>query len=151
MPILASAFPGLTAKHRAALAWFADREGQEIGWPEPQDGLFLLNKAKGIHKPKGWDYALSVRQSLGSPYADGDPETNVDGGWTYSYFQEGLDPATRDKDFTNRALMRNRADKIPVAVVRQIRSKPHGRYMVLGLANVVGWNEGYFELQHYRI
>lgn len=60
---------GLSKAHRAALEWFDERTGQEIGWPEPLDGLFLLNKAKGIHKPSGWQHALSIRQSLDSPYA----------------------------------------------------------------------------------
>lgn len=149
MPLRASAFLELPPEHRAALSWFADREGQEIGWPDPLNGLFLMNKAKGIHKPKGWLYALSVRQSLESPYDDRDPETSSDGSWVYRYFQEGTDPARRDKDFTNRALMHNQADNVPVAVVRQTKRKPGGRYLVLGLANVVGWNEGHFELRRY--
>ncbi len=140
----------LSEPHRAALTWFADREGQQIDWPTPLDGVFLLNKAKGIHKPKGWDHALSVRQTLDGPYADSDIAERGDGDWSYDYFQEGKDPAKRDKDFTNRAMMRNIADGVPVAVVRQLRSKPKARYLVLGLASVVSWKDGYFTLRRYR-
>jgi putative restriction endonuclease len=143
--------PGIALKHREALEWFDARAGQEISWPEPLDGLFLLNKAKGIHKPAGWAHALSVRQSLDSPYPDSDIVELDDGGWSYSYYQEGPDPAARDQDFTNRALMRNLEDGVPVAEVRQVRRKPGARYRVLGLAEVSGWENGYFKLRRYRL
>jgi putative restriction endonuclease len=53
----------LSAPHRTALDWFLRRQGQEEPWPEPlPDGSFLANRAKDIHKPRGLDYALSVRQ-----------------------------------------------------------------------------------------
>ncbi|MFC3579225.1 HNH endonuclease signature motif containing protein [Sphingomonas hylomeconis] len=144
------ALAGLDGTHREALNWFAERAGQQIDWPKPLNGLFLLNKAKGIHKPAAWKHALSVRQTLNSPYADSEIAQLGDGDWTYDYFQEGPDPAARDKDFTNRALMRNIEDGVPVAVVRQIRSKPGARYLVLGLASVVSWKDGYFHLRRYR-
>lgn len=73
-----------------------------------------------------------------------------DGDWSYRYFQEGKDPAERDKDFTNKALMRNLEEGVPVGVVRQVRRKPNGRYRVMGLARVVAWKDGYFELQRYQ-
>lgn len=139
----------LDEAHRQALDWFATRTGHEIDWPKPLDGLFLLNKAKGIHKPAGWQYALSLRQVLDGPYADGEIAEFGDGNWSYDYYQEGADPAARDQDFTNRALMRNIEDGVPVAVVRQVRRKP-ARYHVLGLARVVGWKDGYFQLRGHR-
>jgi putative restriction endonuclease len=140
----------LSDEHRAALAWFRDRQGQEIGWPEPLNGLFLVNKAKGIHKPAGWDHALSVRISIGSAYADGEIDEGADGSWSLDYFQEGNDPAKRDEKFTNCALMRNIDDRIPVAVLRQVNSKPLSRYRVTGLARVVGWRDGYFRLESFN-
>jgi putative restriction endonuclease len=137
----------LSPAHRVALSWFADREDQQIAWPEPLEGLYLLNKAKGIHKPAGWTHALSVRQSLGSPYADKPVVSLSDGSWTYDYFQEGNDPNNRDDDFTNRALMQNMKDNVPVAVVRQVKAKPSPRYLVMGLAYVESWDSGYFRLR----
>ena len=132
--------------HHAALQWFAEREGQEITWPDPLGEVFLLNKAKGIHKPAGWKYALSVRQSLGGPYSDKEVISEPGGSWTYDYFQEGGDPEKRDNDFTNVALMHNLADGVPVAVVHQIKSKPQPRYKVIGIARVADWKDGYFKL-----
>jgi putative restriction endonuclease len=144
------ALAGLDGAHREALSWFAERAGQQIDWTKPLNGLFLLNRAKGIHKPAGWKHALSVRQTLNGPYADSEIAQMGDGDWTYDYFQEGPDPAARDTYFTNRALMRNIEDGVPVAVLRQLRSKPTARYLVLGLASVVGWNDGFFQLRRYR-
>lgn len=138
----------LSDQHRIALVWFHDRAGQEISWPQPLDnGFFLMNKAKGIHKPVGWSHALSIRQSLGGPYSDRDVDILPDGTWRYEYFQEGQDPQKRDADYTNRALLRNLADGIPVAVVRQVKQKPGSRYKVLGLALVEDWIDGYFRLR----
>jgi putative restriction endonuclease len=62
-------------------------------------------KAKGIYKPKELAYAVSIRINLGSPYADGVPVPTSGGGWLLSYHQEGTDPAERDKQYTNRALI----------------------------------------------
>jgi putative restriction endonuclease len=66
--------------HRAALQWFQQRRGDKIGWPEPMaDGVFLVNRPKGIHKPASWRYTLSVRQALGGSYPDREPEKIRDG------------------------------------------------------------------------
>lgn len=138
----------LAPSHRAVLQWFQTFEGQEVEWPKPlPDGTFIVNKAKGIHKPKGIDYAVSVRQSLNSPYADHEPIVEPDRSWTYRYFQEQLDPAERDNQFTNRALVACMKDGVPVGVLRQVKPKPQPRYRVLGLAFVTNWRDGYFELK----
>jgi len=92
--------------------------------------MFLVNKAKGIHKPAGSPYALSIRQSLNGPYPDRDPIVKADGSWTYQYFQEKPDPAKRDSMYTNVALLACQRDEIPVAVIRQVKAKPNSRYKV---------------------
>ncbi|SAK74302.1 hypothetical protein AWB82_04645 [Caballeronia glebae] len=151
MASLKTTLARLAPSHRAALQWFQDFAGQEVDWPKPlPDGTFIVNKAKGIHKPKGIDYAVSVRQSLNSPYADHEPITRFDGSWTYRYFQEQRDPAERDSQFTNRALMACMNDGVPVGVLRQVTPKPRPRYRVLGLAFVADWQDGYFELESTR-
>jgi putative restriction endonuclease len=142
---------GLPARHRAALMWFADRQGSTHGWPAPiqtSDGETLLaSKAKGIYKP-GWSqYALSVRQNLAGTYPDREPTFLPDGTWTYSYFQENDEPLTRDDEYTNRGLMRCLEDCVPIGVMRQIRPKPGTRYAILGLALVSRWDRGYFLLE----
>ena len=119
--------------HRASLLWFHHRKGQEVPWPQQPmpNGTFLVNRAKGIHKPKGWRHALSIRQVLGTPYHDHEPEVRPDGTWTYKYFQEGARPDDRDRYFTNRALLACQHDGVPVGVLRQTRTSPASRYLVL--------------------
>lgn len=133
--------PGLNEKHAAALGWFAERAGQEIGWPEPFQGMFLVNKAKGIHKPAGWDYALSIRKSLNGPYED-ELSWSEDGRWQLRYAQEGESTEL----FTNKALEKCRQDGVPVGVLLQIKPKPNPRYKVLGLGVVAASTGGTFLL-----
>ncbi|HEM7873891.1 TPA: HNH endonuclease [Burkholderia contaminans] len=140
----------LPARHKAALLWFHEHQGKEVSWPKPMpDGTFLVNKAKGIHKPAGWEYALSVRQSLGGPYADHDPVIHADGSWIYRYFQEQADPTKRDSQFTNVALLACQRDEVPVGVIRQVKGKPNPRYQVMGLALVREWDDGYFRFDGF--
>lgn len=123
----------VTNAHRDALHWFEATAGQEISWPGPLNGMFLVNKAKGIHKPEGLEYALSVRHSLSGPYEDS-IGVEPSGGWSLRYAHEGDNP----EFFTNRALRRCMADGVPVGVVVQVKQKPNPRYRVLGLGQVVG-------------
>ena len=139
----------LAPVHRRALQWFWDRRGQEISWPEPLDGLFLVNRAKGIHKPTGWRYVLSVRETLSGPYADRAPVERPDGSWSYDYFQEGDELERRDQDFTNRGLTACAEEGVPVAVLRQTQVRGGSRYKVLGLATVGRWKDGYFALEGF--
>lgn len=134
----------LPPEHRAALNWFHERTGQDISWPAPLNGMFLVNKAKGIHKPQGLDYALSVRQSLDGPYDDA-LHWAPDGSWLLHYHHEGTDPAY----FTNRALNACRAAGIPVGVVLQVKSKPNPIYKVLGLGLVTDDKDGVFTIGQY--
>jgi hypothetical protein len=57
--------------------------------------------------------------------------------------------ASRDDEFTNRALVECWKDRVPVAVFRQTSAKPNSRYEILGLANVAGWEGGYFFLEGF--
>lgn len=140
----------LSDSHKNALLWFQQHQGKDVSWPQPMpDGTFLVNKAKGIHKPAGLKYALSVRQSLNGPYADLDPVIHADGSWTYQYFQEQPDPAKRDTMFTNVALLECQKDGIPIGVLRQVKVKPDPRYRVMGLALVREWKDGYFRLEGF--
>ncbi len=80
-------FPG---RHKSALGWFFAKTGTDGPWPGPlPDGTLLATKAKGIYKPRWTEFALSVRQSLRSPYSDREPVVRADGTWSYLYFQEG--------------------------------------------------------------
>ena len=150
MEQLAELLARLLERHRSALGWFRKNAGTDQPWPEPlADGTLLAGKAKGIYKPGWTTYALSVRQSIGSPYHDREPVLRPDGTWSYLYFQEGESPSARDSKYTNRGLMECMKDKVPVGVMRQASAAPHPRYEVLGLALVAGWEEGYFFLEGF--
>jgi len=136
----------LTEDHQEALQWFATRAGQVVGWPGPIGDMFLVNKAKGIQKPKGLKYAISVRQSLSGPYEDTVKRLD-DGSWTIRYAQEGTNPAY----FTNQALQACMRDKVLVGVVMQVSEKPNSRYLILGLGQVVGFDDGIFAIDEIRL
>lgn len=138
----------LPERHRRALEWFHANARTEQPWPNSlRDGTLLLTRAKGIYKPRWTRYALSIREALGSQYPHHAPTPNSAGTWIYRYFQESMDPSTRDDRYTNRGLLACMADGVPVGVLRQSSSRPNVRYRVLGLALVSDWQEGYFALQ----
>jgi hypothetical protein len=140
----------LPERHQSALRWFRERRGTESGWPEPLPGTeqtLLATRAKGIYKPAWCEHALSVRQTLDSAFPDLEPENREDGTWSYRYFQENTEPSARDHEFTNRALMLCIRDKVPVGVMIQTKGKPGVKYAILGLAQVVDWQDGYFHLE----
>ena len=140
----------LPERHQAALRWFAAHAGQELPWPTSlTDGTLLASKAKGIYKPSWARYALSVRESLGGPYSDRDPEPRSDGTWSYDYYQENTDPDQRDLEYTNRGLVQCIEEGVPVGVFRQVARRPAARYHILGVAAVVGWEAGYFHLEGF--
>ena len=142
----------VTKRHQVALQWFATQAGQERPWPGSlSDGTLLASKAKGIYKPGWTKYALSVRESLGGPYSDRDPELRPDGTWSYDYYQENTDPDQRDSEYTNLGLVQCMEDGVPVGVFRQVARRPAARYQILGLAAVVGWEAGYFHLEGFSV
>jgi hypothetical protein len=74
MSDLSDAVAKATGEHALALRWFRDNADRTVSWAEMQahadQGARLVNQAKGIYKPHHVEYALSVRQTLESPYAD---------------------------------------------------------------------------------
>jgi putative restriction endonuclease len=139
----------ISAEHQRRLAWFEEHRGEVSPIPGPlEDGLRLVSKPKGIYKPAGMPYALSIRINLDSPYKDGLPVQAPGGGWLLSYHQEGADPAARDDAFSNRGLMRCIADRVPVGVLREHSpARRRSQYEVRGLAEPVDWSDGYFFLE----
>jgi len=125
----------------------------EVAWPSPlkteEGSILLASKAKGIYKPAWSEYALSVRQSIGGPYPDRGPVVRSDGSWLYAYFQEGDDPKRRDDEATNRGLMACLRDQVPIGVLRQTTRSPRSQYLVLGVALVSSWEDGYFYLEGF--
>ena len=139
----------LPAWHRSALEWFELNAGRtfakrpfDVGLPTKVTSL-----QKGIWKPAGTPYAVSVVQTPKGVYADQDPIFDSEGTWRYFYHQQGQtasdleDPASI---FANAALFKCQKDRIPVGVI--IPAEGSVGYQVLGLAFVDGYSKGYFEL-----
>jgi len=140
----------LAEKHRSALTWFFRNRDTQQRWPKPlSDGTLLASKAQGIYKPKWCKYCLSIRQSLRSRYADRDVQMRRDGTWSLVYAQEASDPRSRDADYANRSLIACMEETIPIGVLKQISHAPVSRYLVLGVALVLGHHEGYFLIEGF--
>ena len=79
----------------------------------------LGDASQGNLKPRDLDVALSIRIQLDSPYPDGEIYTRDDGTWYFAYHQENPDPAQRDDQYTNLAVMRCIEERVPVGVMRE--------------------------------
>lgn len=140
----------LPSWHREALEWFELNAGREFSERPFDVGLTIkvTSLQKGIWKPKGIPYAVSVVQTHAGFYDDQDPIHSDEGTWTYFYHQQGKTPEdlrNPERHFANVALMRCAADGIPVGVIIPAESG-HG-YQVLGLAFVERSHTlGYFKL-----
>ena len=90
-----------------------------------------------------------MRQTLNGPYADEEVVRRSDGSWAFPYFQENANPADCDKEATNRGLMQCMQDGVPVGALLQVKPKPGVEYIILGLATVTDWKDGYFILEGF--
>lgn len=139
--------PELDVDRERALYWFRDHAGDLVDWPPTLDGLLLATRARGIYKPSGARYALSVRESVDSPYADRPPRYAPDGSWRYLYHQQGADTTSPETQWDDRSLNDCIAAELSVGVLRQLDLQPKRMYEVLGVARVIEWLDGYFVLQ----
>jgi hypothetical protein len=136
--------------HVEVLEWFERNAGRTLAARPFDVGLRIkvTSAQKGIWKPAGTPYAVSVVQTPKGVYADRDPIFRSEGSWEYFYHQEGNsaeDLADPYRLYSNAGLFRCWADGIPVGVVIPAES---GRgYQVLGLALVAGYDQGLFCLQ----
>ena len=128
----------LEPQHARALEWFADHAGDVGPRPWRHDGVspvagvtIPLTAQRGIHKPDGLDWALSVAATESSVYLDGKP-TRVDKDtWVLPYKEHSGSDGAGYGSRWNRALLRNMRDRIPVGVF--VPSAGSG-YLNLGLA-----------------
>jgi putative restriction endonuclease len=150
---LTTALAKVEGEHAVALQWFREHSGTTVSWSTMDDeakrGVRLAARAKGIYKPRYTEYALSVRQTLNSPYADKEVIRRSNGSWVYSYYQENPNPAERDQEVTNRGLVKCINDGVPIGVLLQVKPRPGVEYEVLGLAAVREWANGYFILEGF--
>jgi len=70
----------ISPDHRDRLAWFDKHKGEILPMSGLQEDTMLAFKPKGIYKPAGWEYSLSIRINRNSPYDDGGVQWLPDGG-----------------------------------------------------------------------
>lgn len=137
------------SSHFALLAWFEQYTGQVLTWEQLQEAPSTVAiSAKGIYKPRGLAYALSISQRLDSPYSDEKAVYQENGSWQYRYAQEESQGRDSTSLFINQGLNQCMRDGVPVAVLVQLSKKPKiTTYQVLGLAQVISWAHGFFKLE----
>lgn len=139
----------LEASHQDALLWFERHAGFEFAQRPFDVGLpiKITSLQKGIWKPAGTPYAVSVVQTHKGIYDDQDPLYFDDATWKYFYHQQGKtaeDYRDPNRLYANTALFACMKDRVPVGVI--IPAEDGQGYQVLGLAMVEGYSHGYFEL-----
>lgn len=132
-----------------ALEWFERNAGKTFAKRPFDVGLQIKvsSAQKGIWKPAGTPYAVSVVQTSKGVYADQDPIFGDEGAWEYYYHQEGKsaeDLADPYRLYANAGLFRCMAEGVPVGVI--IPAASVVGYQVLGLAFVADYSGGYFRL-----
>lgn len=94
----------------------------------------------GIYKPIWSEYALCIKMTPGSPYAQKDDVVFLeDGRWLMDYSPRsgGLEHSE------NRALVRCLDDRVPIGVIQQVTTKAQGStYKVLGLGILSRYDPG---------
>src|SRR3990170_7028102 len=108
--------PGL----REQLRWMRLNSGTVVESTRLRKYLKGFGSQKGIYKPSGARHALWVRETLRSPYSDevSGQVDRPDGSWLYRYSPEARQGRTDLTLNTNRALLQNQADGVPVGVLR---------------------------------
>lgn len=133
--------------HRDRLQWFLDHEGQIVPYSQlasiTNPGLTSL--PKGTYKPRDWDYSLSIKETLNSPYGDIPIATLANGDWVYRYHRED-----GDNKYTNAGLQNCLRDSIPVGVIIQVEPKPNVRYFVAGLGRLTRYSDPWFDVVNWR-
>lgn len=133
--------------HRERLKWFLDHEGMIVPYSafDAVTNPWLTSRPKGIYKPEGWEYSLSIKETLQSPYGDIPIQTLSNGDWVYRYHRED-----GENKGTNRGLIKCMEQGIPIGVIIQVQGKPNVRYFVAGLGLITQFNDPWFDLVNWQ-
>jgi hypothetical protein len=113
--------------HQKQLMWAHQNKGNIVPFTQIQKLKFVIQH-KGIYKPKGWKYAISVSKRLGSNYEDGEVTYDSTGAWKVNY-----KPESNLSEFTNKALIKNQRDLVPLVFFDQVSKKPQkSTYKIVG-------------------
>ena len=142
-------FPILDELHKDKLKWADKEAGNIVEWKLLNDkSRMICSTAKGIYKPKNTDFALSVKEVLGSQYNDKKPIDNIDGSWVYDYHQEGDNIKEQDNNPQNIGIINCMNKKIPIIVCIQKSRKPDPtKYLIKGIGLVTKWEDGFFRIE----
>lgn len=106
----------------------------------------LVHQALGIWRPRGWKYALSIRQTLSSPYLDSSILNLPNGDWIYRYHRED----SSGIGHRNQGLINCWKDEVPVGVLIQHTPKPNTTYWVVGLGRVTRFDGEFFTIEQWE-
>lgn len=139
----------LAPEHIAALLWFNEHAGDIVPFITlHQTNPKLVAKAVGIRVPQDWPYALSIRETLKSPYLDSAVTNLPNGNWVYRYHrQDKGGHAAHNND----SLIRCMQDDIPVGVAIQQTPKPNVTYWIAGLGRVSEFDGNWFTVEEWRM
>lgn len=105
----------------------------------------LVAGMRGIHKPAGYDYALTVTSSGNGFYKDGVIDQG-DGTWILNYSAQEKNLGSEKMDpVYNEALRKCLVDGVPVGVFVKVSNAP-ALYKCKGLAFVESYEDGIFTL-----
>ena len=146
----------LDQKHKDKLEWFLAHKNLEVSWGETAPGKnglrgneFLFSTPKGIYKPHDSNFVLSIRVMMNSHYPDQKVITRDDGSWSFRYYREEISNKDPNSLFTNKGLISCMENNIPIGVAIQTSGKPHVKYLILGIANVSDYKDGFFQINGY--
>lgn len=139
--------PGHIETHFARLSEITNR-GEGPWTIQELSTAGFVAKPKGIYKPKGSPFALSVRRTIGSPYDD--PPPLVSGSRFSAVYREEREQHGKHP-FTVKALFENRDHLAPpLAYFNEVTPPDHSGsrlYELTGLAIVLTYQDGWFYLE----
>ena len=92
------------------------------------EGNPLVSSAKGIYKPKGIRFVLSVTITDNPKYKDGSLFNIFGSGTAFMYEQE----KNNHSSYSNNALRENLVYRVPVGVFHRLDKKPNSKYVAYG-------------------
>ena len=124
----------LPEEHKEKLRWFLNNKGKIIPWVDIKKNE-MATQVKGIFKPADWEYTLSVKNTQGENYNDSDLYLSNNNAWMLYYCPEN-DSQKGFEVYTNKSLLNNFIDLVPIGYLHQVRQKPGAAYRVMGPALV---------------
>ena len=119
----------LDEDHKQNLIWFWENKSKNMKWSDIKDSSEANNNfskvLKGIYRPAGKDYALAIKNLIGSHYNSRESKSVYEddrGGW---YFEYPPEENPKGYEATNNGpLILSSSRLYPVGFIYQIQKKP---------------------------